>query len=72
MVLLVVLIFDFTTVREEGEEAAGCHAVYTPIKTKFGVRMLVPTPISAANMDADFVIKETGVMKCCGYFRPTG
>ena len=72
MVLLVVLTFDFTTVREEGEEAVGCHAVYSPIKTRFDVRMLVPTSISAANMDADFVIKETGVIKCCGYFRPTG
>ena len=72
MVLLVVLTFNFTTVREEGEEAVGCHAIYAPIKTRFGIRMLVPTPISAANMDAVFVIKETGVIKCCGYFRPTG
>jgi len=27
MVLLVVLTFDFTTVREEGEEAVGCYDV---------------------------------------------
>jgi len=34
--------------------------------------MLVTTPISAANMDAVIVIMETGVINCCGCFRPTG
>ena len=72
MVLLVVLNFDFTTVCEEGEEAVGCHAAEAPSKTRFVVRMLVPTLISAANMHTEFVIKETGVIKCCGYYRPTG
>ena len=72
MLLLVVLTFEYSTEREEGEEAVGCHAVYTRIKPRFVIRMHVPTPIYAENMDGDFVIKETGAIKYCVYFWPPG